>query len=120
MREGLEGLLEVSHRLAERGTVVGPGTGLLAVGHGLVPHLAPNGMMGEPFHVLIEMIGMELLHRLDEAGVERASTILEQSPVRHFVRERVFERVLKLREKPRFVEEFRRLQAGERFANALL
>ena len=41
VREGLEGLLEVSHRLAERGTVVGPGTGLLAVGHGLVPHLAP-------------------------------------------------------------------------------
>ena len=38
--EGLEGLLEGGHRLAERGAIVGPGAGLLAVGHGLGPHLA--------------------------------------------------------------------------------
>ena len=41
VRKGLEGLLKGGHRLAERGTVVGPGTSLLAVGDGLVPYLAP-------------------------------------------------------------------------------
>jgi hypothetical protein len=45
VREGLEGLLEGGRRLAERGAVVGPGAGLLAVGHGLVPHLPPQGMV---------------------------------------------------------------------------
>ena len=29
----------------ERGAVVGPGTGLLAVGDGLGPHLAPQGLV---------------------------------------------------------------------------
>src|SRR5262247_3233347 len=45
VREGLESLLEVRHRTAERGVVVGTGAGLLAVGHGLAPDLAPQGMV---------------------------------------------------------------------------
>ena len=52
VREGLEGLLEGGHRLAERGAVVGPGADLLAVGHRLVPHLAPQGMVRQAFHLL--------------------------------------------------------------------
>jgi hypothetical protein len=44
VREGLESLLEGSHRLAERSAVVGPGTSLLAVDDGLVPRLAPQGV----------------------------------------------------------------------------
>jgi hypothetical protein len=42
---GLEGLVEGGHRFAERGAVVGSGSSLLAVGHSLVPHLAPQGMV---------------------------------------------------------------------------
>ena len=38
VRESLEGLLEKGHCLAECGAVVGPGTGLLTVGHGFIPH----------------------------------------------------------------------------------
>ena len=45
VRQGLEGLLEGGPGLTERGAVVGPGTGLLAVGDGLGPHLAPQGMV---------------------------------------------------------------------------
>ena len=52
VREGLEGLLEGGHRLAERGTVEGPGTGLLAVRDGLVPHLAPQGMVRQAFDLV--------------------------------------------------------------------
>src|SRR5262249_19584459 len=42
VREGLKGLLTIGHRLAKRGTLKGPGAGLLAVGHGFVPHLTPQ------------------------------------------------------------------------------
>jgi hypothetical protein len=45
VRQGLEGLLEGDYCLAERGTVVGSGTGLLTIGHRFVPHLTPQGMV---------------------------------------------------------------------------
>jgi hypothetical protein len=45
VREGLEGLLEGAHRCAERSALVRPGAGLLTVGHGLRPHLGPQGMV---------------------------------------------------------------------------
>ena len=41
VREGLEGLVEIAYNLAQCSAVVGPGPSLLAVEHGLVPHLAP-------------------------------------------------------------------------------
>ena len=69
VREGLEGLLEGGHRLAERGAVVGPGAGLLAVGDGLVPHLAPQGMVRQAFDLLGHPLGRERLKGLDNAGV---------------------------------------------------
>ena len=69
VREGLEGLLEVGHRLAERRAVVGPGTGLLAVGYGLVPHLAPEGMVRQAFDLLAHPLGRERLEGLDHARV---------------------------------------------------
>jgi hypothetical protein len=50
--EGLEGLLEGGHSLAERGTVPGLATGLLTVGHGLGPHLASQGVVRQAFDVL--------------------------------------------------------------------
>ena len=68
VREGLEGLLEGGHRLAERGAVPGPGAGLLAVGHGLVPHLAPQGMVRQPFDLLGHPLGRERLKGLDKAA----------------------------------------------------
>ena len=52
MCECLKRVLEGSHRLVERSTADGPGTGLLAVGHRLVPHLAPQGMMRQAFDLV--------------------------------------------------------------------
>ena len=69
VREGLEGLLEGAHRLVERGAVVGPGAGLLAAGHGLVPYFAPQGMVRQAFDVLGQPVGIERLDGLDDAGV---------------------------------------------------
>jgi hypothetical protein len=50
--EGLEGLVEGGRCLAERGAGASPGAGLLAVGDGFGPHLAPQGMVGQAFDLL--------------------------------------------------------------------
>ena len=69
VREGLEGLLVVGHRLAERGAVVGPGTGLLAVSHSLTPYLAPQGMVREAFDLLGHPVSGVRLKGHDDPGV---------------------------------------------------
>ena len=76
--------------------------------------------MGEPLHVLIEAVGIATLHRLENACMQRASTLLEEAPVGHLVGQRVLERVLDLREESRFVEELRRLEPHESLTNSLL
>jgi hypothetical protein len=67
--EGLEGLLKRGHRLAERGAVIGPGAGLLAVGHRLVPHLASQSMVRQAFDRLGCWLGRQRLKGLDQARV---------------------------------------------------
>ena len=69
MREGLEGLLEEGHRLAERRAVLISGAGLLAVGHGLVPHPAPQGMVRQAFDLRSRPLGCQRLKGLDNARV---------------------------------------------------
>src|SRR5262249_9269525 len=69
VREGLEGLLEGGCRLTERGMVVGPGTGLLAVADGLVPYLAAQGMMRQAIDLLGHPLGCQRLEGLDQACV---------------------------------------------------
>ena len=58
---------KVGHRLAERGAVIGPGAGLPAVGDGLGPHLAPQGMLRQAFDLLGCPVGRERLEGLDQA-----------------------------------------------------
>ncbi len=77
--EGLEGLLEGGHRLAERGAVPGPGTGLLAAGHGLGPHLAPHGMVRQAFHLLGRPVRRERLQGLDNARVQPPPPLQQQA-----------------------------------------
>jgi hypothetical protein len=88
VRQGLESLLEGSHGLTERGTVVGPGTGLLAAGHRFVPHLAPQSMVCQAFDLvwvsprshLGDSIPGESLNGLDQTRVQRPPSLLEQRP----------------------------------------
>ena len=93
VREGLEGLLEGGHRLAECGAVVGPGTGLLAVGHGLVPHLAPQGMVRQAVDLLGRPLGRECFKSLDDAPVQRSPPLQQEATVGHLVRQGVLEGV---------------------------
>ena len=113
VREGLEGLLEGGHGLAERGAVPGSGAGLLAVGHGLVPHLAPQGMVRQAFDLLGRPVPGERLQGLDDAGVQHPPPLLQETAVGHLVRQGVLEGVLTLGEEPRFVEELGRLEMRE-------
>ena len=59
VREGLEGLLEVDSRLAERGAIPGPGADLLAVGHGLTPHLRTHGMVSQALDMVGQAVASE-------------------------------------------------------------
>src|SRR5215510_9563315 len=70
VRESLEGLLEGGSRLAERGTVVGPGASLLAVGDSLVPHLAPQGMVCQAIDLLGPPLGRQRLKGLDNPRMQ--------------------------------------------------
>src|SRR4029453_15460931 len=98
MWEDTERLLEAPHGLA----VCRPRHGLLsrlsAVRQGLVPHLPPQGMMGAAFHLPCPPIPSEGLQDLDNTGMQRAPSLLEQTPVRHLVREGVLEREFALGE----------------------
>ena len=110
MREGLEGLLEGGHRLAERGAVVGPGAGLLAVGDSPVPHLTPQGMVRQAFDLLGHPLGREGLEGLDQSRVQHPPPLQQQAAIGYLVRQGVFEGVFRLGEQARLIQKFRRLQ----------
>ena len=120
MREGTERLLEGPHGLA----VGRPCHGLLprlpAVRQGLVPHLAPQGMVGQPFDLLGHPVPSERLQGLDDAGMERPPPLLEQAAVGHLVREGVLEGVFELGKEARLVEELGRLQVRQAAVERLL
>ena len=113
VREGLEGLLEGGHRLAERGALVRPGAGPLAVGHGLVPHLAPQGMVGEPFDLLSSPVGRECLKHLYQARVQPPPPLQQKAAIGHLVCQSMLEGVLRLGEQAGLIQELCRLQVRQ-------
>ena len=56
----------------ERSTVVCPGTGLLTVGHGLLPDLAAQGMVGQVAHLLVHPVPDERLQGLHDLAMQGA------------------------------------------------
>ena len=110
VRKGLERLLEGRHRLAERTAFGGPGAGLLAVGHGLGPHFATQGVVRQVFDLLSPLLGCQRLERFDNACVQHAPPLQQQAAVGHLVREGMLEGVLALGKEPRLVEKLGRLE----------
>jgi hypothetical protein len=110
MREGTERLFEGPHGLA----VSRPRQGLLprlpAVHQGLVPHFAPQGMVGQAFDLLGHAVGRERLKSLDDAGVEYPPPLQQEAAVGDLMGEGVLEGVLVLGKEARLVEELGRLQ----------
>jgi hypothetical protein len=129
VRESLEGLLEGGRRLVERGAVVRPGAGLLAVDHGLVPHLAVQGMVRQTFDLVRALPsgrkalrprsplgpsrGRQRLQGLDNTRMQEAPPLLEEAAVGHLVRQGMLKGIDPLGDKACLVEELGRLQVGE-------
>ena len=103
MREGAERLLEVPHGLA----VGRPRQGLLpclpAVCQGLVPHLAPQGMVRQAFDLLGHPVPDERFEGLDDAGMQHPPPLLEQAAVGHLMGQGVLEGVLVVGKEARLV-----------------
>ena len=70
--------------------------------------------MGKHLDLLVQALGMQALDRLHDGSMERAAAILQQRAISDVVGERVLEGVFQIREKPRLVQELRRLQLRER------
>ena len=120
MREGCQGLLEARHNLSQGRTRERLGTGLPTVRHGLVPDLASEGMLRQPFCLLGQPVGIEPFAGSDDAGVQGPAPLLQETAVGHLVGEGVLEGVCEIREEAGFVEEFGGLQVAEPAAQLLL
>src|SRR3990172_666671 len=113
-------LFEARRRLTVSRTRGRLGTGLAEIRHGLSPKLTPEGVVGQPFHMLDQAVGKESLNRLDDPRVEGPAPLLEQAPVGHLVGEGVLEGVLEVGKEARLVEELARLEMAETPAKLLL
>jgi len=77
MRESAKSLLEVPHGLVMGQPRYGLLPGLPAVRHGLVPYLAPQGMVCQAFDLLGHAVFGEYLKRLDQARMQHPPPLLE-------------------------------------------
>ena len=113
MLQGHQRLLEARHRLPTGRACQRLVARLAAVGDGLVPHLAPQGVVRQPFHLVGEPVGIVLFDGRHNAAMEQALPLVQQPPIGHLVRQGVLEGVLALREQAGFVEELGGLQVRQ-------
>ena len=97
MLERVERLLEAGDRLPVGRARHRLLSGLTEIADGLLPHLAPERVVGQALDVLREPLGVEALDGLDDPGVERAPALLEEAAVGHLVGQGVLEGVLERR-----------------------
>ena len=94
MRQRRERLLEPRHRFLVCPAAVGPDPGLPEIHDRLVPDLALQRMVCQPFDLLGQAAGILPLDRLDDPRVQHTPAILKQAPIRHIAGQDVAERVL--------------------------
>ena len=87
--------------------------GLAEVLEGLVPALAAQEVAAEDALELAEPAGVELLHRLADAGMELAALRREEALVGDLLGQRVLEDVLELRGAAELPDELLPLEVGE-------
>ena len=76
--------------------------------------------MGESLDLLCQSVAVESLDLLDDPRVDGTPTIGEETAVRHLLRQRVLERVLRIGKEACLVQKLRGLQKRELSAHALL
>jgi hypothetical protein len=112
-----ERLLEEADRLPVRELTAGLRSGPAEVVHRLVPHLATIRMLGEALDLLDQSALGKPFHHLDDLRVEISPAFLQETAVRHLMRERVLEGVFELWKEARLVHELRGLEIGKAGAN---
>jgi hypothetical protein len=116
-----ECLLKTGHGLPKGWPRHGLLPRLSAVCQGLVPHLAPQSMVGQPFDLvrsaprshLGHAVPSERFEGLDNAGMQRPPPFLEKAAIGDLVRQGVLEGVLALGKEARLIEELSGLEVGE-------
>ena len=96
MRQRVQGLVTVRHRLHSGRAVDRFLSGLLRVAQYLVPDLAPKRMVNEPFDVLSQPVAQPCLKGLDDLG--SPPPLLEERAVGHLMGEGMLEGVFALGE----------------------
>ena len=77
-------------------------------------------MLGQLVRVIAQAVGVEMLDRHHDLGVEIAPPVVKQTRVGHVVGQSVLECVLKVREKPCLVEELGSLEMGQALSETFL
>ena len=115
-----EGLLEMSAGIPQRPARHRLGCRLSPIEQCLVPQLRAQGVMGEPLDLLPQSVALESLDRFDDPRVDGAPAIGEEAAIRHLLRQRVLERVLRIGKEAGLIEKLPGLQKRELAAHALL
>ena len=110
MLEGAERLLEVSCGLAVGRLCQGLLPRLPAVRQGLVPYFPPQGMVRQAFDLLGHPLSGERIEGLDDAGMQSAPPLLQETTVGDLMGQGVLEGEVALGEQLGLVEELSGLQ----------
>ena len=66
--------------------------------------------MGQLFAVIAQTVTADRFQRLGDAGVQQASSFMQETAVGHLMRQCMLEGIDTFRKQTRLIEEFRRLQ----------
>jgi hypothetical protein len=86
---------------------------LSAVRESFVPYLASQGVVREPFHLLDDSVTRYLFQRLDNAGMQRPTSLLEYRAVRHLMCQSVLECIDAFGKETGFIQKLGGLQMCE-------
>ena len=120
MPQGRQCLLKIGHRLMVRRVRRRLGPGLPAVGYGLLPHLALQGMMGQAFDLFSEAVRLEPFDGLHNPCVQCAPLPLQQIAIGHLAGESMFEHIFNIGKEAPLVEELGGLQMCQALPGRLL
>jgi hypothetical protein len=117
---GLQRLFPVSYGFPIRRPDERLGARLLAVGEGLVPHLAAQGMMRQAVDLLGPLLGHQRLEGLNNVRVQHPPPLQQQATIGYLVRQGMLKGVCRLREQARLRQKLRRLEVRQALLELLL
>src|SRR5262249_49123367 len=118
--EPLESCVKVSERFRIRPPPLSPLRGQERVIDSLAVVMAPAEMVRQTLEDLVRPFRVEPLQRTPDSGVKQFALSRQEAVRRHHLGERVLERMLRVREQLRFIQESRSLQVAQAAAQILV